>query len=61
MEMCDVVRLALVLAVQADVEGMKTENVLRTQCGESLVYGEEAFFEQAELLRKLAYSHNDQL
>jgi len=61
MDMYNVVRLALVLAIQADIEGMKTENVLRKQCGESPAYEEKAFFEQAELLRNLAYSHNEQL
>jgi len=61
MEASDVQRLALTFALQAEIEGMKSANLLREQNGESPAYGEVAFFDKAEQLRNLAYSHNDQL
>lgn len=54
-------RLALVLAVQAQIEAMKTENQLRAIQNSSPAYGELQFFVKAEELRNLAYSHDDQL
>lgn len=61
MEYDDVKRLALVLAVQAEIEGMKTLNVERENNGMSNAYDEGAFFDKAEELRNLAASHNDKL
>lgn len=57
----DIKRLALILAVQAEIEGMKTENAQRNHRGENMAYDDNAFCEKAEELRKLAYSHNEQL
>ncbi len=57
----DVKRLALVLAVQAEIEGMKAENMLRDQNNESPAYGAKQFNEQAEQLRNIAYMHNEQI
>lgn len=54
-------RLALVMAVQSEIEGMKSENMLREQRNESPAYGHSHFQEKAEELRSLAYAHNDQL
>lgn len=54
-------RLALILAVQAEIEGMKSENLLREQKNESPAYGETQFHDMAEQLRSLAYAHNEQL
>ena len=57
----DVKRLALVLAVQAEIEGMKAENNLREQLHEAPAYGASQFNECANRLTNLAYAHNDQL
>ena len=59
MEDSVVKRLALVLAIQAEIEGMKVENLEREFRGESLAYGEDAFLIAAEDLRSLA--ENDKL
>jgi len=57
----DVRRLALVLAVQAEIEGMKTENMLRFQNNESPAYGYDQFGDCILKLENLAYSHDEQL
>lgn len=56
----DIKRLALVLAVQAEIEGMKAENLVREQNGLSPAFIEQ-FDQKAEELRMLSYKHNDQL
>ena len=61
MDNYDVKRFALVLAVQADIEGMKAKNKERQrECGDN-AWGEENFDQKAEELRNLAYCHNEQL
>lgn len=57
----DVRRLALVLAVQAEIEGMKAENMQREcmKCSPSYVEGH--FQEKAEQLRNLAYAPDEKL
>lgn len=57
----DVKRLALVLALQSEIEGMKAENACREMEGHSLSYNEGHFQEMAEKLRIVAYSHDHQL
>ena len=47
-------RLALVLAVQAEIEGMKAENMQREQQGYSMAWTETDFCQKAEELRNLA-------
>lgn len=54
----DVKRLALVLAIQAEIEGMKAEN---SQYESSQPHPISKFNEKAEELRNLAYTHNEQL
>ncbi len=54
-------RLALVLAVQAEVEGMKAENLIREQQNLSPAYGRDNFEEMSGRLTNLAYSNDDQL
>lgn len=61
MEHYDVRRLALVLSVQAEVEGMKAENLAREQNNLAPAYGERVFNEKAQRLSDLAYAHNEQL
>jgi len=60
-EYYNVKRLALVLAVQAEIEGMKAENEQRKQEDLSPAYTEDQFWQKAEQLRTLAYAHNEQL
>jgi hypothetical protein len=57
----DVKRLALVLAVQAEIEGMKVENSMRIVNGLSEAYGADMFDSKAAELRTLAYAHDEQL
>lgn len=54
-------RLALILAVQADIEAMKAENDRRKDEGMAQAYDESFFFNKAEELRDLAYKHDEQL
>jgi hypothetical protein len=51
----------LVLAVQAEIEGMKALNQYRSNCGDQIAYTADNFFEKAEELRILASKHDDQL
>ncbi len=57
----DVKRLALVLAVQSEIEGMKAENENRRQNNENMAYSDESFQEKVEELRDLAAKHDEQL
>ncbi|MFA9212506.1 MAG: hypothetical protein ACEQSR_01480 [Candidatus Methylacidiphilales bacterium] len=57
----DVKRLAQVLSIQAEIEGMKSENMLKEQIKESPSYGYSHFSEMADILMKLGNCHNDQL
>lgn len=57
----DIKRLALILAIQAEIEGMKAENYQRIVLDYSPAYGDENFQEKAQELRDLAYKHNNKL
>jgi len=57
----DVKRLALILAVQTEIEGMKAENKQREILGNSMAYTEEDFIDKASELRNLSYCHDEQL
>jgi hypothetical protein len=57
----DIKRLALVLAVQAEIEGMKALNKQRELDNASLGYGEIDFIYMADELRNIAGKHNEQL
>ena len=54
-------RLALVLAIQAEIEAMKAANIERESGGLALAYDEGYFMSAAEDLRNLAAKHEDQL
>ena len=54
-------RLALVLAVQAEIEGMKSENASREQMINSMAYSDADFRDKAEELRTIAYKCDEQL
>ena len=57
----DIKRLALVLAAQAEIEGMKAFNLIRETNGMVIGYDEQAFAAKAEELRNLATMHDEQL
>lgn len=57
-------RLALVLAIQAEIEDAKLDNLIRIERGlldVGLNYPPEWFYGKAEELKNLAYKHNEQL
>lgn len=54
-------RLALILAIQAEIEGMKAENLQRISVNYSMEYNESDFKAKSEELRELAYKHDYQL
>lgn len=57
----DVRRLAMVLAIQAEIEGMKAINKARELYGEQPCHLEHDFIEKAIDLRELATINNDNL
>lgn len=57
MDTYDIKRLALVLALQAEIEAMKAYN----NSENPMKYPENRFWEKAEELRQLANKHNEQL
>mgnify|MGYP000223141834 CR=1 FL=1 len=61
MDHYDIKRLALLAALQAEVDGMKAENENRKQKGESMAYGDADFMYLASQITALAYKHNEQL
>ena len=54
-------RLALVLAVQAEIEGMKAHNQAKVIGGGEPSYNQVDFDAKAEELRNLAHAHEQQL
>ena len=56
----DVKRLAEIYAIQAQIEGMKSENEQLSQYGRSLKYMYKDFWLKAQELREAASKHNDQ-
>ena len=57
----DVKRLALIFAKQAEIEGMKAENLIRENQGLSLAYNENEFLNKSDDLKMLAYKHDYEL
>jgi hypothetical protein len=57
----DVKRFALVLAIQAEIEGMKAENKYQEMNEYDLTYGQGDFAIKAEELRIIANLHDEQL
>jgi len=57
----DVKRLALILAVQAQIEGMKAENVERESLGHSVAYGDADFCCKSDELINIVNTNDDQL
>jgi len=61
MTTADIKRLGLILAVQAEIEGMKAENKQRERHDYSMAYSNSDFFDQAEKIREIVNKHDDQL
>jgi hypothetical protein len=61
MDSYDIKRLALVLSVQAEIEGMKAENIYREQCGDSIAYNHGDFNSKSSELENLAHARNEAL
>jgi hypothetical protein len=61
MDHYDIKRLALLAALQTEVEGMKATNEDRKQQNQSMIYGEVDFSHMAAQITVLAYKHNEQL
>jgi hypothetical protein len=61
MDSYDIKRLALILAINAEIEGLKAENAARVSNNLTIAYDEDSFNEKATQLRNLAYSHNYEL
>ena len=61
MNQFDVMRLALVYSVQAEIMAMYFDNEVRLREDLALVYTTEDFQEKAEELRVIVSKHNDQL
>lgn len=57
----EVKRLGLILAIQAEIEGIKATNQHTMACDNYICYDEHHFYEKAEELRELCYKHPDQL
>jgi len=57
----DVKRLALVFALQAELEAMKIANLERDMPSEAAAYDEKSFFEKSQELQELANKHEYEL
>lgn len=61
MTTADIKRLGLILAVQAEIEGMKAENSYWASLGQSPDYYSQSFNDKAEEIRDIVNKHDDQL
>ena len=61
MKTADIKRLGFILAVQAEIEGMKVTNSERLANGLSPAYDEYSFSCMAEEIRDIVNKHDDQL
>ena len=61
MKTVDIKRLGLILAVQAEIEGMKAHNKWCKIVGKSEMYSDNSFFKKAEEIREIVNKHNDQI
>lgn len=61
MTTADVKRLGLILAIQAEIEGMKAHNKVCELNGSTEMYNENTFYKKAEELRDIVNKHDDQL
>ncbi|MCP4607715.1 MAG: hypothetical protein GY845_03220 [Planctomycetes bacterium] len=61
MTQSDIKRLGLILAIQAEIEGMKAHNTYCMYTAKYIAYDESAFIDKAEELRNMSYCHDQQL
>lgn len=61
MTTADIKRLGLILAIQAEIEGMKAENEFRSISELSPAYGQKNFDQKADEIRDIVNKHDDQL
>jgi hypothetical protein len=61
MDYYSVKRLGLILAIQAEIEGMKAKNQDIDAKRYRLVYDETDFYGKAQELRNISYTHDEQL
>ena len=61
MDSYDIKRLALILAVQAEIEGMKADNLQDTSRNMEPRWNGLFFIKRGEDLKTFAYTHNEQL
>ncbi len=54
-------RLALILAVQSEIEGMKYQNKIAELNNQMIIYDSDDFEAKATELRNLASAHDEQL
>lgn len=59
-EYYNVKRLALVLAIQAEIEGMKAQNITCCELNPTF-HGEQEFKDKADELKSMAYCLDEQL
>ena len=57
----DVKRLILAFALNAEMEGMKAENMQRQVLGESMAYNDSDFINISRQLEELAQKHDEEL
>lgn len=57
----DIKRLGLILAVQAEIDGMKAHNKWCKTVGKNEMYSDSSFFKKAEEIREIVNKHDDQL
>lgn len=57
----DIKRLGFILAIQAEIDGMKAANIYSMYTAEYIQYNNSDFQEKAEELRVIVSKHNQQL
>lgn len=61
MEQLEIKRLGLILAVQAEIEGMKIENLQRDYPFQAAVYSGDDFQAKADEIKNIVYANESQI
>lgn len=61
MDQYDIIRLGNILAIQAEIEGMKADNKQRQILGESMAYTSHDFSYKAQEIREASHCYNNRL
>ena len=61
MTTADIKRLGLILAIQAEIEGMKVENEIIKMKGDLPIYREDSFFQLSINLRDIIHKKDEEL